>query len=337
MTEEMHSPGIKPDLAVWMVNYKSAALVAKSLASLSRVDISEILLWDNASGIEEQSALRALAEQDSRIRLFESQVNLGFGSAMNELADRSSSRPSDLVWILNPDTELLAGSVDVLREALQSQQIDIVSPLIVCGNLDKPVVWYNGGGVDTRTGRCWHDDYAQENWSVQPRVHPTTFVTGAAPMMTKFVWDRIGGFHDGLFLYWEDVEFSLRAADLGIKMGVHGGCVVWHLEGGSGSTVTGHSVVYYFNTARNRVRVCGSRSSSVGVAIGSGLRETVASVLRPILREESGRLVKAFAAFRGTVNGLIGKDRALGARRQRRPDLAIDRRPNIEDHKEGAA
>jgi GT2 family glycosyltransferase len=297
-----------------MVNYKSASLIEMSLASLKYEPIDEIFIWDNASGPVELAALQRMAAADSRIKVFASPVNLGFGPAVNALSDRSSGNARDIVWILNPDTEFFAGSVQVLKDELVRKSVDIISPLIVCGPMDDPTVWFNGGRCNLQTGLCWHDDYGLQDWTGFKELRTTAFMTGAAPMMTREVWNRVGGFHDGLFLYWEDVEFSLRAADLDLSMGVHPGCTVWHMEGGSGPSSSGHSTVYYFYNARNRIRVCAERVGVWNVAIGPGLRETVLTVLRPLVREKVGRVRKSIAAFQGTFDGLFMRGR-LGARR----------------------
>lgn len=304
----------QPRLYIWMVNYKSAALIESSLASLASEQVDHVMIWDNASGDMETAKLEELAGTDSRIELFLSPVNLGFGAAMNAIADRSHARDDDLIWILNPDTKLLSGSTDALKDALFAQEVDIVSPLLVFGDVQNPSLWFSGGGIDVRRGMCWHEDYGSKDLSKYSELRRTDFMTGAAPMMRRRIWDRIGGFHDGLFLYWEDVEFSLRARDLNVSQGVHPGCIVWHLEGGSGPSEEGHSTAYYFYNARNRVRVCSQRAGLLSVVFGSGIRETVMSVLRPLLREKVNRWSKTWAALRGTFKGILTW-RGLGPRR----------------------
>lgn len=301
-------------LSVWVVNYRSASLVAQSLEALKGQPIDEILVWDNASEEGDLELLQNLASSDRRIKVFRSTENIGFGAGINALADRSDDRPDDVIWILNPDTQLVSGSVAALQAQVVSGEFDVISPLLVCGDIGAPTVWFNGGGIDVRSGRCWHDGYGDRNWEVVDSSHRSQFITGAAPMMTRRVWDLLGGFHEGLFLYWEDVELSLRASELGVTSGVYQGCVVWHLEGGSGDAKLGHSVAYYFYNARNRIHVCGSRSGRLQMVLGAGIRESVVGVVRPLLRERQQRSRKFLAAIRGTVSGLLGVP-ALGPRR----------------------
>jgi GT2 family glycosyltransferase len=293
----------------------SADLLKESIAAFGDQPIDEILIWDNASGAHEMEKLQQIALADNRVRVFASAENIGFGAAMNALGDVATQHDDDIIWILNPDTRLIQGSVDGLREFLLHGPYDIVSALLVSGETSKPSVWFNGGGIDVKTGRCWHNDYGMEKWRLSPASTRTEFMTGAAPMMTRRVWDKLGGFHEELFLYWEDVELSLRAADLGISMAVFHGCVIWHLEGGSGGSNEGHSIAYHYYNARNRLRVCGARSGKVKVALGPGLRETVAAVLRPLSRERDGKMTKSLAALRGSIAGLFGRG-TLGSRRR---------------------
>lgn len=303
-----------PKLLVWMVNYRSASLIKKALTTLQSEPIDEIFIWDNASGSHEVERLERIAAADARVKVFTSPVNLGFGSGMNAISDRTPHNPGDIIWLLNPDTELFSGSVDVLRDALIKHTADIISPLIVTGIAEEATIWFNGGGVNLRSGRCWHDDYGLKDWTGLNELRPTDFMTGAAPMMKRETWDKVGGFHDELFLYWEDVEFSLRAADLDLSMGVHPGCTLWHLEGGSGPASSGHSVAYYFYNARNRIRICADRAGLWNMVVGPGLRESILTVLRPLVREPDGRFKKSFAALHGTWKGL-SKRGGLGPRR----------------------
>lgn len=298
-----------------MVNYHSAELVRSSLASLDIELVDEILIWDNASGVHELAELAKMASVDRRIRIYGSDVNVGFGAGHNALADRSVDRPEDIVWILNPDTKLVHGTLAALRQEFMLGEFDVLSPLLVCGDLEKPEIWYNGGGIDVSAGRCWHEGYGETGLPEPGVVKTTEFMTGAAPMMTRETWDLLGGFHERLFLYWEDVELSLRAADLGLALGVSNACVVWHMEGGSGDARSGHSATYHYYNALNRLRVCAPRSGRLSVAFGPGLRETLAGICRPLVKERDERLRKTFAAIRGTLRGIASSGRGLGPRR----------------------
>lgn len=292
-------------LSIWMVNYKSADLLTQSIHALAGEPVDEILIWDNSSGADDVAKLHTLANSDSRVRLIESSANIGFGAGINALADRSLDHPDDLIWILNPDTQLFQGSVSALCDQVATGAFDILSPLLVCGDKENPKIWFNGGGIDIRSGRCWHSDYGKTEWGAGDRAQRTEFMTGAAPIMTRKVWDRIGGFHEELFLYWEDVELSLRAADLGLTLGVFGGCVVWHMEGGSGGATSGRSSVYHYYNALNRLRVCSPRSGRLQVGFGRGSRETLASIIRPLIREKDNRVRKSISALKGTVRGMF--------------------------------
>ena len=70
----------------------------------------------------------------------------------------------------------------------------------------------------------------------QSFIHPVphmSFVTGAAMMMHISTFELIGGFREDLFLYWEDVDLSLRAGRAGVRMELVPDARVWHAEGGS--------------------------------------------------------------------------------------------------------
>ncbi|MGO4784643.1 glycosyltransferase [Cryobacterium sp. W22_MBD10_FK3] len=299
---------------VLLVNYKSAELVQRCLISLVGLPVTDIWILDNDSGSFDRDLLEGLAAKDDRITLIESDHNIGFGAGINRLANVSGGAPDDVIWILNPDTELVEGDVQEMLTALAAEEFDVISPLLVTGRSDDRTVWFGGGGIDISRGLCWHDRYGDHFAGVESGLQSTEFMTGAAPLMTRRTWDLIGGFHEGLFLYWEDVEFSLRATQLGLKLGVAQAVAVWHLEGGSGEGSAGHSETYYYYNAANRIRVCAAMGGRVQILLGLGLRETALWVLRPLFKEQTGRTRKSFAALRGTYAGFRKSQRGLGSR-----------------------
>jgi GT2 family glycosyltransferase len=225
---------------------------------------------------------------------------------VNVAVARLEPTDGDVIWILNPDTEVPSGTVAALRNAL-ADGWDVVSPQIITGGAEHPVVWFGGGDVDLRRGRTQHrrlgDPFAPAE-SLAPVA--CSFITGAAPMFTARAWRELGGLREDLFLYWEDADMSLRATGRGLRMAVVPGAVVWHARGGS-SDDGHHSSVYYFYMQRNRMLVLRESGVSRGrLLLGPGGIETLRWSLRP-LTEPRGRGGKLLASAKGLVAGLSAK------------------------------
>jgi len=265
-----------------------------------------IHVLDNCSTPENLRTLRANIEGLEGVTLEVSNRNVGFGEGVNALAESDVVDESDILWILNPDTRLRAGCLELLESELDSGDFAVVLPLIFSGDRADPWIWYCGGSINTRVFRVRHQLYGCHIAEAPHRPFETEFVTGAAPMMRASTYHAVGGFPRGYFLYWEDTYFSWKARNLGFRLGVVPSAHLWHAVGASSGS--GQSRTYYYWAARNRFVF----ASDMGVprhrlVVGRGGLESLRSVAHALLERE-GRLSKASAAIRGTLEGLnVGK------------------------------
>ena len=256
---------------------------------------------DNSSTKENLGRLRASIEGLPGVMLEVSDRNIGFGEGINLLANFEGIDGSDIVWILNPDTRLQVGCLELLEAELDSGAFAVISPLIYSGENAELRIWYCGGSISTPDLRPRHDFYGYRIVEAPPDTFETEFITGAAPMMTASVFRAVGGFPLGYFLYWEDGYFSWRARQLGLRLGVVPRAHLWHAVGASSGS--GQSRTFYYWAARNRftfARDIGIRRRQL--AIGRGGLETLRLIVKSLLEKE-GRLGKANAAIRGTLAG----------------------------------
>jgi len=288
-------------LIVLMVNFNSVAFTADSIRSMRDQPVTEIHVLDNGSTIPQDPAFAALAEIDERVRLHRSDENLGFGGGVNRLVAETEGAPSDLLWILNPDTTVTGDAVAVLRAAAEEHPDAMLSPMIL-----RPdgTIWYAGGSLDVRRGYSAHAHYNERPEVVGDQPFPTGFITGAAPVLSRATWDRVGPMREDLFLYWEDTEFSIRARGLGVPLLVVPQARIVHVEGGSSSGGHGRSDTYYYYFSRNRVLVCAPHAGLFSVVAGRGAVETARALLKPVLREPEGKWKKSVGSIRGLVDGV---------------------------------
>lgn len=302
-------------VSVWMVNYNSTQWLARVLSGLTSERIRSIVVLDNASEPQQRADLLALAEGRTRLRVLLSEVNLGFGGGHNRIsAVTSPTAPDDeLVWLLNPDTVVGAGAIDVLCDALTSDAADIVSPVILTGPAQHPVVWFAGGRIDPRRGSVVPDHVGAPAGSVPDTpLISSAFLSGAAMLMARRTFEELGGFREDLFLYWEDVELCLRAAASGLRLAVATGAVIWHAEGGSSPLIsgvqdTGTSRTAFYYSARNRIVVCAQPGRAVGLIAGPGSPYLLRLTAAALVKGGRGRWAKAWAVLQGSIDGVRGR------------------------------
>jgi GT2 family glycosyltransferase len=228
----------------------------------------------------------------------------------------------DVLWLLNPDCVVLPGALSALLKALDESGVEIATPVLVSGDIPPVVdagarespIWFGGGRIDVRRGVVEHLHYNEPWRTGKLQDAPVDFVTGAAMMITKQAWDRVGALDERYFLYWEDVDFSLRARRLGCPMMLVSDAVVWHREGG---TAVDRGETYWYFMQRNRVLVLRRHG------IGPGLTRLVAAVpetLRLLVRACSRphAFAKLASSLSGLMDGLLGRAGVRGARRQGR-------------------
>lgn len=289
-------------VSVVIVNYNSGHLVRKCIQSLRGEPVSTIIVYDNCSDLANPRAAAELESLDTRITVVRGSENIGFGGGANAGVGEADLRDRDLVWILNPDTEVVPGALCALIAAMDEGEMEIASPLIVdySGR-----VWFAGGDIDVSTGRSTHRSIGCRPEIVDRGVTAIGFTTGAAPVFTGAAWRRLGGFRDDLFMYWEDVDLSLRATELGITMWLVPSAMVQHLEGGSSGERNGKSELYYYYVNRNRFIACSRYTSRWSLALGAGLMQTIRMQLSVLKYERAGRVRKLSAVLRGQKDGLV--------------------------------
>nr|WP_275296844.1 glycosyltransferase family 2 protein [Mycolicibacterium sp. CBMA 361] len=292
---------------VLVVHFNTPDLISTMVKGLpgqtSRGRPVSIHVLDNCSTLENVRALRNSLGDTPAVTLEFSDQNLGFGAGMNLLASRHDIGHADIVWLLNPDTEVEPGCLDHLEDELSSGEFAVVSPLICSGDKADAQIWYCGGSVDSRNLRVQHQLWARPCEEAPTDPFETEFITGAAPMMYASTFHTIGGFPARYFLYWEDTYFSWKAHALGFRLGVVPAACLWHAAGASSGF--GQSQTFYYWSTRNRF----AYAADIGVPrrrliAGRGMFETLRPLARA-LKEREAKLPKFRAALRGTVDGFL--------------------------------
>ena len=173
-----------------------------------------IVVVDNQGGLE--------LDEDERVAVLRPGFNTGYGMAVERAADAALSGGADWLWVLNNDARPAADCLERLLEAgAADPRAGILSPLIRYRSGGD--VWYAGGSVSPRTLDVRHLHEAQ---GAAP--YATGFVTGCAPLLRAALVRELAPLDDGLFMYYEDVDWSLRALDGGWRLLVVPGAALVH-------------------------------------------------------------------------------------------------------------
>ena len=200
--------------SVIIVNYRTMELTRDAVASvLPEPEVGEVVVVDNASGDGSASFLRA-AFGDGRVRVVESETNVGFGPAVN-LAAGHCAMP--LLLILNSDATLAAGSLGRLARALTDDE---------SAGAIGPAVYLPDGRLQPGTyGRLPRrsDVLRSTGWAHTAGGDPALdrapgWISGVAMLLRKDDFEAVGGFDPAFGMYLEDVDLCRRLGGLGKRV-----------------------------------------------------------------------------------------------------------------------
>lgn len=148
------------------------------------------------------------------ITVINNKTNKGFAGGVNVGIKKSLAQKADAILLLNNDTKIgkpfIKGLTDILFE---KKDIGVVGPAIAFTNYGKKI--FDIGGNITWFGKTFHEEVTSLK---DQNPHEVAYVTGAAMLIKKEVFQKIGLFDENYFLYYEDIDFCLRARGKGFKV-----------------------------------------------------------------------------------------------------------------------
>ncbi|MFD4328051.1 glycosyltransferase [Nocardioides sp. NPDC058538] len=239
-------------LAVVVVSYGAPALLERHTTHVAAaLRPARIVVVDNHSTDANRDAVRALCEREGWTGVFPG-TNTGFGAGCNLGAAAALAEGAEVLLFLNPDATIDAESAVRLMAAVEAEPLLLAGPTVLGSDGS---VASAGIDLDLDTGmmRPWRRRAALPI-EQSPGAETLPWVTGACFAVTRELWERLSGFDERYFLYWEDVDLCARVQALGGRVAVIDGVTAIHSGGGTqraeGSRAK--SPAYYYFNIRNR-------------------------------------------------------------------------------------
>lgn len=144
------------------------------------------------------------------VTLLDAEQNLGFGAGCNlGLRHIYRENPDAIVWLLNPDTQLLKGAISYLQVCFQKfPEVAILGTRIqdCYGKL-----WFDKGNFNPWLGTLSHHGYQLPQEETTPKVLPSRWVSGCSLILNLSQFDQLPLFDPNYFLYYEDNDLCERA------------------------------------------------------------------------------------------------------------------------------
>jgi GT2 family glycosyltransferase len=291
-------------LDVVIVAYRSRELLRRCLESLRDHPPSapmRVIVVDNDS---RDGTSEMLASAFPEVELIESPTNLGFAAATNLGAARGKA---PYLLALNPDTEVTPHALDTVLATMRTHDdVAVVGPRLVRedGSLDHA----SKRSFPTPLSALGHFTGAARRRRVRgelaayraPDVQsgPVDAVNGAFMLMRRDVFERLGGFDEGYWMYMEDLDLSYRLARAGWLSWYEPEVTVKHVKGGTVEGERSPRLVWHFHLGMYRfyrAHYAPDRSWPVNLVVyaGIGIKFAVSaahSVLRRIPARRRQRL-----------------------------------------------
>lgn len=230
----------RPDISVIVVNWNTREYLAECLASMvadggvvltgeesatvqpGQVS-AEVIVVDNAS---DDGSVAMIAAQFPQVRLLANDRNLGFAAANNQAIAQARGR---VLFLLNPDAYIRPGALQALVRFLKRRpQAAAVGPNVL--NPDGtwqaavfrfPTLWdlfCEAVFLSVLFPRSRLFARKEIGGFKRNRVREVDWIQGCALAVRREVWDAVGPFDEGYWMYVEELDWCRRASQQGYRL-----------------------------------------------------------------------------------------------------------------------
>ncbi len=271
------TPDSDATVAVVTVSYASDAVLPGFLATIDTVGGHRpiVVVADNKPSPETERLVRA-----SGASYLPLPANPGYGGAINTAV---ASLPASVRWILisNPDVTLGAGTLETLvATAAESDDIASVGPAVRTpdGELYPsarrvPSIRLGVGHALFSTfwpSNPWTRRYRQET---DAQRRDAGWLSGSCLLVRRTAFEGIGGFDEGYFMYFEDVDLGYRFGLAGFRNVYQPDVEVVHVGGHATSSSSAAMIEAHHRSARRFIgsRYRGPLLAPVRWVLGAGI------------------------------------------------------------------
>lgn len=204
--------------AIIILNYNSKEETLNCLKILNQLPKNfTTIVVDNASF---DNSIKAFKKVFPKQKIIENKDNLGFAAGNNAGVAYALQRGAERVLLLNSDT-VFEGS-DIVK--LFKSSSDITGPILKF-NRNGKIIYDLGGYINKIIGRAYHKE--RENIDAEGGGKPD-YISGAAILIKRKVFKKIGYLDKDYFLYYEDSDFCNRARKEGFQIELNTKVIIGH-------------------------------------------------------------------------------------------------------------
>jgi hypothetical protein len=181
--------------------------------------------------------------------------NWGFSAGNNRGIQQALDMGFESILLLNNDTTVAADCIEEMLRVLDSDPaIAGVCPKIYFAG-ERNQLWYAGAEFSLWTSRSRYTGWKQEDVGQYDHIRSISQATGCAMLVRRSAIERVGMLNPNYWAYLEDLEWSVRFLQHGLRVMYAPAARVWHEDGGSFNLAGSQDRRQYFTT-RNLLYLC---------------------------------------------------------------------------------
>ncbi|MBU5592488.1 glycosyltransferase family 2 protein [Clostridium sp. MSJ-4] len=210
-----------------LVNYNGCKDTLDCIDSLRFLNYEnyKVIIVDNASTDDSYEVLKANVKED--IILIKSEKNLGFAGGNNIGIDYALKEGAEGVLLLNNDTLVEPDFLSKMVENLKEEKVGLVAPKIKYEG-KRDYLWFAGGEILWDKFYAIHYGEGERDSEKYNKRKELSFITGCSMLISRSLLEDIGGLSEDYFMYFEDVDYCVRAKDAGFKIIYEPEATIYH-------------------------------------------------------------------------------------------------------------
>jgi len=214
-------------IKILILTWNGKHLLKPCLDSVTAIDYPNysVMVIDNGSA---DDSVKMVNESFPEVDILEFKDNYGFAGGYNRCFSQLRDKYSELVLVLNNDTEV---DTDILNSFIRAKDKygdnNVYGGKIFYQNNPK-TIWYAGGKVKLKWGYISHWGIRKQDSPEFSNLIETDYVTGCCLFTSMEVINMLNGFDEEFNMYGEDVDFCLRAKQEGINCFYCPEAKLWH-------------------------------------------------------------------------------------------------------------
>lgn len=251
---ELNSGSALPSVDIVIVNFNAGTLLGRTVESIFRMDtdsfvLEQTVVVDNASI---DSSISSIDQSTRPVNVIQNDSNVGFAKGCNQGASTGSAK---YLLFLNPDIRVQSGTIEVAVRFMEDPSHSSTGILGVqlrgddgrvtrsCARFPKPHhLILRSMGLD------WILPFVVPRHFMTEWDHSTNRVVDQVPgafyLVRRSVFDQLAGFDERFFVYYEDLDFALRAKGVGVECEYLADVFAYHTGQGTSRKVVEQRLVY---------------------------------------------------------------------------------------------